>query len=414
MNLPLFIAKRINSSKENRSGISRPIISIAIIGIALGLTVMILSVAIVTGFKKEIRRKVIGFGAHLQILNFDSNKSYETHPIEKNKGYYPFIKTLHGVKHIQVFATKAGIIKTEDNIQGVVLKGVSSDFDWSFFKEHITEGDIFSISNSVTTNDILISRYIASLLKLKLGDPVIIYFIQQPPRMRKFVIKGIYDTNLEEMDKLFILCDIKHIQRLNQWDANHISGFEIMINNFENLDNMYYEISNLVGYDFFDNGSKLRVLSIREKYPQIFDWLNLLDVNVWIILILMLAVAGVNMVSGLLILILERTNMIGILKALGASNSIVRKIFIYQSVFLISRGLITGNVIALIVCFVQKYFNVIKLDPSSYYISSVPININLLHILLLNIGTLAITLFMLLVPSLIISNISPDKTIRFN
>jgi lipoprotein-releasing system permease protein len=414
LNFPLFIAKKINETKDNKNAISRPIISVAIAGIALGIAVMILSIAIVTGFKKEIRNKVIGFGAHIQILNFDSNKSFETQPIEKDKSYYPFINKLKGVKHMQVYATKAGIIKTKENIQGIVLKGIDAEYDWSFFKTKLIKGEAFSLSDSTTSNNIILSETLAKLLKLDVGDDVAVFFIQQPPRMRRFKITGIYNTSMEEFDKMFVFCDLKHIQRLNNWDNNMISGFEITIDNFDNLDDMTDEIRTIVGYDFFENGSKLKVLNIKDKYPQIFDWLGLMDMNVWIILILMLAVAGVNMISGLLILILERTNMIGILKALGANNFKIRNIFLYQSAFIISKGMFWGNLIGIGICLLQMHFQIIKLDPASYYLDAVPINFNLLHILLLNIGTLIVTIAMLVIPSMIISKISPAIVMRFS
>lgn len=414
MNVALYIARRINSSVRNKKSLSHPIITIATAGIALGLAVMIISVAIVTGFKKEIRNKVSGFGSHIQILNFDSNKSFETQPIEKDKGYYPFIKTLKGVKHMQVFATKAGIIKTKDEIQGVVLKGVGSDYDWSFFKKNLIAGDVFKIDDSIKSKNILISQTLANLLKLKPGQDIAMFFIQDPPRMQRFTISGIYNTSLDEFDKLFVLCDIKHIQKLNNWSPNLVSGFEVEIEEFNELDRMNEEISNIINYDFFENNTRMRVISIREKHPQIFDWLGLMDMNVWVILILMVAVAGVNMISGLLILILERTNMIGVLKSVGAENFRIRNIFLYQSVFIISKGLFWGNLIGISICLIQQQFHVLKLDPASYYLDAVPVNFNIPYILLLNIGTLLITVFMLVLPSLIISSISPAKTIRFN
>jgi len=414
LNVALYIARRINSSVRNKKSLSHPIITIATAGIALGLAVMIISVAIVTGFKKEIRNKVSGFGSHIQILNFDSNKSFETQPIEKDKGYYPFIKTLKGVKHMQVFATKAGIIKTKDEIQGVVLKGVGSDYDWSFFKKNLIAGDVFKIDDSIKSKNILISQTLANLLKLKPGQDIAMFFIQDPPRMQRFTISGIYNTSLDEFDKLFVLCDIKHIQKLNNWSPNLVSGFEVEIEEFNELDRMNEEISNIINYDFFENNTRMRVISIREKHPQIFDWLGLMDMNVWVILILMVAVAGVNMISGLLILILERTNMIGVLKSVGAENFRIRNIFLYQSVFIISKGLFWGNLIGISICLIQQQFHVLKLDPASYYLDAVPVNFNIPYILLLNIGTLLITVFMLVLPSLIISSISPAKTIRFN
>jgi lipoprotein-releasing system permease protein len=414
MNTELFITKRIISDRKDSNRISRPIVSIAIIGIALGIAAMIISTAVVTGFKNQIRDKVVGFGSHIQIINMGSNTSYETTPVKKDQDFLPELKALPGIKHIQVFGTKAGIIKTADEIQGVVLKGIGKDFDWQFFKENLVAGKLFTVSDSVKTNKVLISKYLSELLKLKVNDSFVMYFIQDPPRIRKFIVSGVYETSLEDFDKLFILADIGHIQKLNNWTTNQVSGFEISINNFHNLDQITWEVQDIVGFDLNEDGLRLRVQSITDKYPQIFDWLNLQDLNVWIILVLIFLVSGFNMVSGLLILILERTNMIGILKALGTNNWSIRKVFLYQSAYLISKGLFWGNLIGIGLCLLQYYFGIIPLDQSSYYLSQVPINLNFLVILGLNAGTLLLTVLMLVVPSYLISRISPVKSIRFN
>ena len=414
MNLEFFIARRLILDKETKKNISRSMLRIAVTGVALSLAVMIISVAIVTGFKKEITNKIVGFGSHIQILNFDSNESYETQPIRKDQEFLSKLKSEPYIVNIQEFATKAGIIKSGTDIQGVVLKGIGSDFDWTFFKNYIIKGNTFTVTDSVRTNKVLISRYIASLLKLDVGDEFIMYFIQDPPRMRRFEVSGIYETSLEEFDRTFVLADIKHIQRLNDWNDNQISGFEITVNDFSRLDELTYDVMNTVGYGFEDDGSKLKVININEKYPQIFDWLNLQDMNVLIILLLMLIVAGVNMVAGLLILILDRTNMIGILKALGAVNVSIRKIFLYQSGFLIIKGLFWGNLIGLSICLIQKYFHVMKLDQSSYYLTSVPVNLSFYHLAGLNIITCIVILLILIIPSVVISRISPAQAIKFN
>ena len=414
LNTELFIAKRIFSDKTVKKGISQPIVTIAIIGIALGLAVMILSVAIVTGFKSEISNKIIGFGSHIQIVNYDTNISFETEPINKQQGFFSDIEELKGIKQIQEFAIKAGIIKTKTDIQGIVLKGIGSNFDWSFFDQSMVAGKSFRVSDSAKTNNIIISNYIAKLLNLKVDDKIVAYFIQQPPRMRSFTISGIYETSLSEFDEKFAMVDIKHLQKLNNWTDNQISGFEVLIEDFSQLDKMTEDVRDIVGFHFNPDGTKLKVLSIKEKYPQMFDWLNLTDMNVWIILIIITLVAGFNMISGLLILILERTNMIGILKAMGTRNWSIRKIFLYQSGFLISKGLLWGNIIGISICLLQAQFQIFKLDPSSYYLDAVPINLKLWHILALNFGTLLVTVLMLIIPSYIISRLSPEKTIRFN
>ncbi len=414
MNLEFFIAKRITYEKKTNNNFSYAIINIAVASIAIGLVIMILSVAILTGFKNQIQKKVTGFGSHILITNFDTNVSYETEPISKNQDFYVNSKKIKGIKNIQVFATKAGIIKTKTDIQGVVLKGIGSDYDWSFFKNNIVDGSVFTVKDNAKTNKVIISKYIADLLKLKVGDNLFMYFIQNPPRLRKFKISGIYHTSLDEFDKLFIIADIAHIQKLNNWQSDQISGFEISIDDFEQINEMTDKVYDIAGYKINSDGSKMRVSNIIQEYPQIFDWLALTNVNVRVILILMLIVAGFNMISGLLIIILERTNMIGVLKALGATNWNIRKIFLYNAAFLITKGLLWGNAIGIVICLLQSYFGIIKLDPSSYHMSVVPINLKLMHLLLLNAGTLFATVLMLLVPSFIVTKISPIKAIRFN
>jgi lipoprotein-releasing system permease protein len=414
MNLELYIARRIVSSKEGNKNIARSIVSIAVVGIALGMVVMILSVAIVTGFKSEIRNKVIGFGSHITIENYDSNSSFETSPISKNQDFYPHIDTIQGIRHIQVFATKAGIIKTETDFQGILLKGVGSDFDWSFFSKNIVAGNHFAVNDSVKSNKIVISKYIASLLKLSVGDDLIMYFIQNPPRFRKFKIEGLYETELEDFDKMFLICDIAHIQKLSDWSNEQISGFEILIDDYEKLDEMSEIVFKTAGTHFTESSNRLRVQNVKENNPQIFDWLSLSDTNVAVILTLMLIVAGFNMVSGLLILILERTKMIGILKALGTRNWSIRKIFLYNAAFLIGKGLFWGNAIGILLCLIQQNFGIFSLDPASYYVSTVPINLDVLYLIVLNIGTLIITVLMLIIPSYLITRVSPVTAIRFN
>jgi lipoprotein-releasing system permease protein len=414
LNLEFFIARRLILDKETKKTISRSMLRIAVTGVALSLAVMIVSVAIVTGFKKEITNKIVGFGSHIQILNFDSNESYETQPIKKDQAFLSKLKSEPYIVNIQEFATKAGIIKSGTDIQGVVLKGIGSDFDWTFFRNYIIKGSTFTVNDTTRNNKVLISKYIAGLLKLDVGDEFIMYFIQDPPRMRRFEVSGIYETSLEEFDRTFVLADIKHIQRLNDWNDNQISGFEITVNDFNHLDELTYDVMNTVGYGFEDDGSKLKVININEKYPQIFDWLNLQDMNVLIILLLMLIVAGVNMVTGLLILILDRTNMIGILKALGAVNVSIRKIFLYQSGFLIIKGLFWGNLIGISICLIQKYFHVMKLDQASYYLTAVPVNLNFYHLAGLNIIACIVIILILIIPSVVISRISPAQAIKFN
>ena len=401
-------------NRKGRRSFSRSIVAIAIFGIALGLAVMIVAVAIVTGFKREISDRVTGFGAHLQIQNLDSNLSYETLPITANLDRLEEIRQLKDVKNLQAFAIKAGIIKTGDEIHGAVLKGIDADYDWEFIEDHLIEGEVFQVNDSVRTNSVVLSESTASRLKLGVGDRFTMYFIQEPPRARTFTIQGIYKTSLEEFDQLYVFADIKQVQRLNEWTRLQVSGFEVLLHDMDQVETVFEEVRDRVAFEFMDDGSRLKVETILQKNSQIFDWLKLQDMNVIILILLMVVVAGFNMISGLLILILERTNMIGILKALGTTDASIRKIFLYQSGYLTLTGLFWGNIFGLIICLAQKYLNLIPLDPSSYYLDTVPINLNLLHILMLNLGTMVITFVFLLLPSMIISRISPDKSIRFN
>lgn len=414
MNLPYFIAERLIKGRREETSFSRPINVIAVIGIAMGLAVMILAVSILTGFKQQIREKVVGFGSHLQILNFDSNISYETSPIAANQDFIPKIKQIPGIKHIEVFATKAGIIKTGEEIQGVILKGIGSDFDWSYFSSNMIDGSVFTVTDTGRTDEVIISKKISDMLKLKTGDSFAMLFIQDPPRQRKFTISGIYETSLEEFDMIYVFCDIRHIRRLNGWEDTQVSGFEIFIDDFDNLDAMYLAVREAVGYNISEEETNFKVSSIRTRNPQIFDWLNFQDINVIIIIFLMLVVAGFNMISGLLILILEKTNMIGVLKALGSEDRTIRKVFLYQAAYLIGKGLLWGNLIGIGLAFLQLKTGIISLDPSSYYIKTVPVNLELIHILLLNAGTMIAIIFMLLVPSQLISRITPVQAIRYD
>jgi len=414
MSIGTFIAKRLIKERSQGTSFSRPINVIAIIGIALGLAVMILAVAILTGFKQQIRDKIAGFGAHIQVVNFDSNLSYETVPISSDQPFVNKIRNNPGIKSIQVFATKAGIIKTDEDIQGVVLKGIGSDYDWSFFSSNLVEGDVVRVSDTARTDNVLISKKVSDMLGLKLGDSFSMFFVQDPPRMRKFTITGIYETSLEEFDKTYLFCDIKHIRSLNGWAENQVSGFEIFIKDFDDLDRMTTVVQDAIGYRMDEGEEQLKVTNIRSKYPSIFDWLGFQDTNVIIILILMILVAGFNMISGLLILILEKTNMIGILKAMGSGNKLIRNVFLYQAAWLTAKGLFWGNIIGIGLALLQLKTGMFSLDPTSYYLKSVPINLDPVHIILLNAGTMAAIILMLLIPSQLIARITPAKAIRYD
>ena len=414
MNLPYFIAQRLIKGRREGTSFSRPINVIAIIGIAMGLAVMIVAVAILTGFKQQIREKIVGFGSNIQISNFDSNISFETAPIHRDQDFIPKIKNIPGISHVQVYATKAGIIKTDADFQGVILKGVGSDFDWSYFSKNMIDGSVFTVTDTARTDKVIISKKISDMLRLKTGDSFAMHFVQDPPRMRKFTVSGIYETSLEEFDKIYVFCDISHIKRLNGWEDDQISGFEIFIKDFDHLDEMTMAVRDAIGYRVLEDEEKFKVTNIRMKYPQIFDWLNFQDVNVIIIIFLMLVVAGFNMISGLLILILEKTNMIGVLKALGSEDVTIRRVFLYQAAYLIGKGLLWGNLIGIGIAFIQLKTGLLTLDPSSYYIKTVPVNLDLIHILILNAGTMAAIIVMLLVPSKLISRITPVKAIRYD
>ena len=417
MSIELFIARKLFFEKGSKKLLSQNIIRIALVGIALGLAVMIISVAVITGFKNEIRNKVIGFGSHIQVINFDSSNSYETRPVSRNQLFIDTLQQLKDVRHVQVFATKPGMIKTDEYIQGIVFKGVDTSYDWSFFSQNMAEGNLPALNDSVRSDQILISEQVADLLEVEIGDRVVLYFVNEDeslPRMLQLTISGLYRTSLEEFDNLFVIGDLQQIQRLNNWKSDQVSGFEIAINHFSRINDIEQHVRNTVLNYSIENDAILRTTTITREYPQIFDWLSILDMNVWVILILMALVAGFNMISGLLVLILERSKMIGVLKALGSPDWSIRKIFLYLSAFLTTRGMLWGNLAGLSFVLLQHYFEIIKLNPTTYYVDVVPVNFSLLHLILLNLGTIAATTLMLVVPSYLVSKISPEKTIRFD
>lgn len=413
LNTELYIAKRLlhGGSQKKSTGL---MVSISVFGIALSLAVMVVAVAVTSGFKREIGRKATGFAADIQITNLDSRYSiYNMSPVSAEQPFLPELKALPGVRHIQEYCIKPGIMKSADEIQGIVLKGVNKDFEWSFFNNNLVEGSVFHVSDSAVSDKIILSRHMAKLLRLNLGDPVVIYFVQEPLRVRRFTISGIYETGLTELDKVFALVDMAHIQRLNGWDKKQVSGFEIFVHDFDRLEEVTGQVFEMAGFRLSADGSSLNVQNIRELYSQIFDWLNLQDSTVAIILLLMVLVAGFNMISGLLIIILERTSVIGILKSLGANNKFIRKVFLYESSFFIGKGLLWGNIIALTLCVLQWKFGIIALDQETYFLSKVPIYINVFHLLLINIGAAVSIFLMLIIPSSIISRISPETSVKY-
>lgn len=404
MNVSFFIAQRLIGKNEYR--FSRPIIRIAITAIALSLTVMLMTLSIIKGFQNEITNKVIGFSSHIQVSNFSNGNSYESTLLKHTDSLKLSLSKIKGIKHIQSYATKAGIIKAENEIQGVVLKGVSSDFDNTFIKNILIQGKIPSFGKLKRSNEVLISQTIANQLNLKIGDGFQMYYIQQPVRVRQFKIAGIYDSGVAEFDEKLVIGDIGHIQKLNKWSSNDVGGIEIQLHNFKDLEKINQEVYSIISFD-------LNSRTVIDNSPQLFDWLDLQNMNVRVILILMLIVGIINMVTALFILILEQSQLIGTLKALGSQNWRIRKIFIYHSLYLIMKGIFWGNLIGLSLCWIQKQFQILELDKSTYYMSYVPIELNIAHIIALNVGTFIICWLMLIIPSYLISKINPIKAIRF-
>jgi len=400
-----FIAARI-TFKSKRT-FSKLIVRIAIIGIMLGLGVMILSVAIVKGFKQEVRDKIRGFSGDLQIIKYDLNNSSENSPVIVSDTLVKALGKIPLVTHVMPFATKPGIIRANDDLEGVVLKGVDKTYDWTFFKKSLEAGNVISFKDSLEAKtQIMISRYTADRLRLKVGDNFLMYFVQEPLRKRKFRICGIYDTGVDEVDKNFVIGDLSVVQRLNDWRTDQIGGYELGAVDFDAIGLASNRVNDVLP-------PYLRSYTVSETYPTIFEWLKLLDVNTDVILVLMLMVALINMISALLIMILERTTMIGMLKALGATNWTIQKVFLYNAMWLIGLGMLCGNAFALVIGIFQDKTHFFKLDQASYYMKFVPVQLNWLDIVALNMGTLFVCTLVMLIPSMLITRISPVKAIRF-
>lgn len=411
MNYEFFIAKRIIGSKAYKSSVSAPIIKIGITAIAVGIIVMLIAIATGLGLQKKVREKVIAFNGHLTINNYDNNISNESViPVSTKQDFYPNFNTIEGVKHIQAVATKFGVIRTETDFEGTVLKGVGKDYDWSYLKDFLVEGSLPNTSKDLK-NEVLISSYLANRLAFQVGDSFQMVFgkdnIDEIPFIRQFTIVGIFNSGFQEIDKTFMLGDLRHVQRLNKWDANQIGNFEVFIEDYSKLSEMDAKIRAATP-------SNLNTQTIEEKYYTTFEWIKIFDNNTYGIIAIMIIVAGINMITALLVLILERTQMIGILKALGGSNWSIRKIFLYNATYLICLGLFWGNVIGLTLLYIQKQFSLLKFpDPEQYYVSIIPVHIGIDYIILLNIGTFIACFLMLMIPSIIITKISPVKAIRF-
>ena len=414
MHFPLFIAKRLYSEQGDKRKVSRPAIHIATAGVAIGLAVMIISVCVVLGFKHTIRDKVIGFGSHIQVADFLTLQQMEQYPIVIDDSMINVLRHIPDVAHVQRFAMKEGILKTDSDFLGVAFKGVGPEFDSTFIHSNMVEGSIPHFSDSVSHNQILVSQLMADKLHLKSGQRIFAYFFDNNGvRTRRFTIAGIYQTNLKKYDETIVFTDLYTAVKLNGWESDQASGAELSVNNFDNLDEVESRVLSKVKGTVDHYGETYSSATIKELNPQIFQWLDLMDLNVWIILALMLIVAGVTMISGLLIIILERTSMIGILKALGARNKTIRHTFMWFAVFIIGKGMLIGNILSLGLLALQQAFGIIKLDAQTYYVSTVPVEINALYIVALNVATLLISVFMLVAPSYLISHIHPAKSMRY-
>ncbi len=411
MNLEYFIAQRLISTKNYKSSISSPIIKIAISAIAIGMIMMIVSVATGLGLQYKIREKLAAFSGHIIIANYDHNQSkVSTKPILLNQNFYPKFKNLTGIKHVQAVASKAGIIRTATEFEGIILKGVGQDYDWNNLKEYVVQGKLPDFKNELN-NEILISKFLADRLSLKVNSVFNTFFMKDTgnrlPNLRRFKIVGIYNSGFQEFDAQYIIADIRHIQKMNRWQPNQIGSFEVFIDDFNDIAIKGTEVYKLTN-------SALDTKTIIEKFPIIFEWLQLFDFNIITILLIMIIVATINMVVALLVLILERTQLIGVLKSLGANNWSIRKIFLYNAFYLIIRGLFVGNFVGIGLILIQKYFEIIKLPPENYYVNVAPVYLNWSYILFLNLGTMAVCLLVLLIPSYIITKISPIRAIKFN
>ncbi len=414
MNLPLYIAKRIYSDNNAQQKVSKPAIHIATAGVAVGLAVMIISVCIVLGFKHTIRDKVIGFGSHITVANFMTLHGYEQKPIAMPDSMMNVLKSINGVKHVQRYAIKQGILKTDSDFLGIAFKGIASEYDTAFIHNNMISGTIPAFSDNKSHNKIVISKIMADMLKINTGDKVFAYFIDNDDvRMRRFTVSGVYQTNLTQYDKTICFTDLYTASRLNGCDTGQVTGAELIVNDFNKINNVENILISKVNRTTDTYGEAYSSETIQEANPQIFSWLDLLDLNVWIILALMLCVAGFTMISGLLIIILERTSMIGILKALGAKNTIIRKTFLWFAIFIIGKGMIIGNIIGFGLVLLQKLTGIVSLDPSTYYVKTVPVEINLPLIILLNVATLLISVFVLIAPSFLVSRVHPAKSMRY-
>ena len=415
MNLPFFLSRRIYFSEGDRHEVSRPAIRIATVGVAIGLAVMIITVSVILGFKHTIRDKVVGFGSHIQVTNFVTQQTAVPAPIAINDTLIRKLKKIPNVRHVECYTMTQGILKTDSDFLGVAFKGIGENYDLSFIRQNLQEGTLPTFSSKKSSNKLVISRKMADKLQLHVGDKVYAYFIAYDDvRARRFTISGIYQSNMKQFDDVLCLTDLRTSTKLNDWEPDQCSGAEILVKDFDHINETNMQVVELIRNHSDRYGETLASQTIFEAYPQIFSWLSLLDVNVWIILALMICVAGFTMISGLLIIILERTQMIGILKALGARNSTVRHTFLWFAAFIISQGLLLGDVIGIGLVVLQQHTGFIHLDPASYYVDTAPMELNIPIIIILNVVTLLISLFVLIAPSYLVSHIQPVKAMQFD
>jgi len=415
MNLPFFLSRRIYFSEGDRHEVSRPAIRIATIGVAIGLAVMIITVSVILGFKHTIRDKVVGFGSHIQVTNFVTQQTAVPAPIAINDTLIRKLKKIPNVRHVECYTMTQGILKTDSDFLGVAFKGVGEDYDLSFIRQNLQEGTLPTFSSKTSSNKLVISRKMADKLQLHVGDKVYAYFIAYDDvRARRFTVSGIYQSNMKQFDDVLCLTDLRTTTKLNDWEPDQCSGAEILVKDFDLINETNMQVIDLIKNHTDRYGETLISQTIFETYPQVFSWLSLLDVNVWIILALMICVAGFTMISGLLIIILERTQMIGILKALGARNSTVRHTFLWFAAFIISQGLLIGDVIGIGLVVLQQHTGFIHLDPASYYVDTAPMELNIPIIVILNVATLLISVFVLIAPSYLVSHIQPVKAMQFD
>lgn len=411
MSFELFVARRLFVSQKGTKRISKPAVLIAQWGVAVGILVMILSVCIVIGFKHNVREKIVGFGQHIQVRNYEGTM-YGESPVTASDSLLASLAVLPGVDNVQKYVQKPGLIAVGDEFDGIMLKGVGSDYDFSFFSEYLKEGEIPQFSDTVSSGSILLSRVLADRMQIKTGDKVNVYFVQSGVKARRFTVSGLYETDLSEMDNVVALTDIYTVRRLNGWASDKCTGIELSVADYDNLEQVRDTVASVMDAEASSNYEKLYVQTVEEMNPALFAWLDILDGTVWVILVLVLGVAGFTMISGLLILILEKSNLIGVLKAIGAKDVSIRRVFLYYAMFIIGRGMLYGNAIALVLCLVQYYSGIVKLDAEMYYMDRVPVEFTW-WLLPLNIAMFLLSTAMLVLPSMLISRIEPTKAIRF-